>query len=351
MPPRPPISAPPRMAAPLSWPPAISRPASAPAPAPASVPSIGDTSPGGAPGYPGPPGWQPASRTSAATTAGCQGRVPEACPRRVLISLPHLEAVEVEDLDHRDAAGLGLVGLGEVGLLRLHDLDEGQPPVAVLVGPRELGRVVPAQLVRRQHVVVVGVQRGEPPGHLARQLGEADAAVAVDVREDERLPSLVRNDLPGRRGGGGRRPAGAGVLAAGKEPERSQREGRCRGTDRAVAAIPLGGFGQVAPPFGGPDSGPVVTRRRAGGPGGGPRRGRPGRPRPRRRRRARGGAGGSATGRRGRAGPAEPGRAPITCHGRHRHPTAPRRPGTRTGSPRRRRWCPCSGTWTTTRTP
>src|SRR3954447_11098547 len=216
MPPRPPIRAPPRMAAPLSWPPAISRPASAPAPAPPSAPSIGDTSPGGAPGYPGPPpGWQPARSTSAATTAGRQGRAPEACPRTVLISLPHPEAVEVEDLDHRDAAGLGLVGPGEVGLLRLHDLDEGQPPVAVLVDARELGRVVLAQLVRRQDVVVVGVQRGEPPGHLARELGQADAAVAVDVREDELLPALFHHDLAGRRrdGGGGRRPAGAGVPA------------------------------------------------------------------------------------------------------------------------------------------
>src|SRR3954471_3078134 len=203
MPPRPPISAPPRMAAPLSWPPAISRPASAPAPAPPSAPSIGDTSPGGPPGYPGPPpGWQPARRTSAATTAGRQGRAPEACPRAVLISLPPLEAVELEDLDHRDAAGLGLVRLGEVGLLRLHDLDEGQLPVAVPVEPRELGRVLPVQLVRRQRVVVVGVQRGEPPGHLARELGEADAAVAVDVREDERLPPLGGHGLAGRRGGG-----------------------------------------------------------------------------------------------------------------------------------------------------
>src|SRR3954454_23124153 len=202
MPPKPPIRAPPRMAAPLSWPPAISRPASAPAPAPPSVPSIGDTSPGGAPGYPGPPGWQPARSTSAAPTAGRQGRVPEACARTVLISLPRPEAVELEDLDHRDAAGLGLVGPGEVGLLRLHDLDEGQPLVAVPVEARELGRVLPAQLVRRQHVVVVGVQRGEAPGHLARQLGEADAAVAVDVREDERLPPLGGHGLAGRRGGG-----------------------------------------------------------------------------------------------------------------------------------------------------
>src|SRR4051812_42608143 len=86
MPPRPPISAPPRMAAPLSWPPAISRPASAPAPAPPSVPSIGDTSPEGeTPGNPDPPPpcWQPARRTSAATTAGRQDRAPEACPRTV----------------------------------------------------------------------------------------------------------------------------------------------------------------------------------------------------------------------------------------------------------------------------
>src|SRR3954454_15465052 len=216
MPPRPPIRAPPRMAAPLSWPPAISRPASAPAPAPPSVPSIGDTSPGGAPGYPGPPGWQPARRTSAATTAGRQGRVPEACPRTVLISLPRPEAVELEDLDHRDAAGPGLVRPGEVGLLRLHALDEVQHPVAVLVGPREPGRVLPAQLVRRQHVVVVGVQRGEAPGHLARQLGQADAAVAVDVREDERLLALGHDDLSGRWGGG-RRPGGARLLAAGDE--------------------------------------------------------------------------------------------------------------------------------------
>src|SRR4051795_12196705 len=294
MPPRPPTRAPPTMAPALSFLPAISRPASAPAPAPPSAPSIGDTAPGGA--TPGDPDWalascwNPAIRTSTASVPDGLRQPHEACPRTVLISLPRLEAVEVEDLDHRDAAGLGLVGPGEVGLLRLHDLDEGEPPVAVLVEARELGRVLPAQLVRRQHVVVVGVQRGEPPGHLARELGQADAAVAVDVREDERLPSLVRDDLAGRRGGGGRRPAGAGVLAAGKEPERSQREGRCRGTDRAVAAIPLGGFGQVAPPFGGPDSGPVVTRRRAGRPGGG--------------------AGGAA----------EPGRPPITCHGRHRHP-------------------------------
>src|SRR3954451_12645661 len=271
MPPRPPTRAPPTMAPALSFLPAISRPASAPAPAPPSAPSIGDTAPGG--GAPGAPDWalascwNPAIRTSTASAPDGLRQPHEACPRTVLISLPRPEAVELEDLDYRDAAGLGLVGPGEVGLLRLHDLDEGQPPVAVLVGPRELGRVVPAQLVPRQHVVVVGVQRGEPPGHLARQLGEADAAVAVDVREDESLPSLVRDDLAGRRGGGGRRPAGAGVLAAGKEPERSQREGRCRGTDRAVAAIPLGGFGQVAPPFGGPESGPVISRRRAGRPG------------------------------------------------------------------------------------
>src|SRR3954447_16110424 len=226
MPPRPPIRAPPRMAAPLSWPPAISRPASAPAPAPPSAPSIGDTSPGGAPGYPGPPpGWQPARRTSAATTAGRQGRAPEACPRTVSISLPHREAVELEDLDHRDAARLALVGLGEVGLLRPHDLDEGELPVAVLVEARELGRVALAQLVRRQDVVVVGVQRGEAPGHLARELGQADAGVAVDVREDQLLPALFPHGLAGRRrdGGGGRRPAGAGVPAAGDEAERGQR--------------------------------------------------------------------------------------------------------------------------------
>src|SRR3954447_22894564 len=229
MPPRPPIRAPPRMAAPLSGPPAIIRPASAPAPAPPSVPSIGDTSPGGAPGYPGPPpGWRPASSTSAATAAGRQGRVLEACPRTVLISLPRPEAVELEDLDHRDAAGPGLVRPGEVGLPRLHHLDEGQPPVAVPGEPREPGRVLPAQLVRRQLVVVVGVQRGEPPGHLARQLGEADAAVAVDVRVDERLPPLGGHGLAGRRGRG-RRPLGAGVLAADDEAERRQREGRCRG--------------------------------------------------------------------------------------------------------------------------
>src|SRR4051812_8252294 len=172
MPPRPPIRAPPRMAAPLSWPPAISRPASAPAPAPPSVPSIGDTSPGGAPGNPDPPpGWQPARRTRAATAPSRGRRLPEACPRPVRISLPHHEAVEVEDLDHRHAAGLGLVGLGEVGLLRLHDLDEGELPVAVPVEPREPGRVVLAQLVRRQDVVVVGVQGGEPPGRVARELG------------------------------------------------------------------------------------------------------------------------------------------------------------------------------------
>src|SRR3954447_18117811 len=125
MPPRPPIRAPPRMAAPLSGPPAISRPASAPAPAPPSVPSIGDTSPGGAPGYPGPPGWQPAIRASTASVPDGLRQPHEACPRTVLISLPRPEAVEVEDIDHRDAAGLGLVGPGEVGLLRLHDLDEG----------------------------------------------------------------------------------------------------------------------------------------------------------------------------------------------------------------------------------
>src|SRR3954451_24928924 len=326
MPPRPPTRAPPTMAPALSFLPAISRPASAPAPAPPSAPSIGDTAPGG--GAPGAPDWalascwNPAIRASTASVPDGLRQPHEACPRTVLISLPRPEAVELEDLDHRDAAGPGLVGPGEVGLLRLHDLDEGQPPVAVLVDARELGRVLPAQLVRRQHVVVVGVQRGEAPGHLARELGQADAAVAVDVREDNLLPALFHHDLAGRRrDGGGRRPDGAGAGAAGDGAERHQREGRCRGTDRAAAAIPLGGFGQVAPPFGGPESGPVVTRRRAGRPGGG--------------------AGGAA----------EPGQAPITCHGRHRHPTAPRRPGTQTGSPRRRRWCPCSGTWTTTRTP
>src|SRR4051794_6987640 len=277
MPPRPPTRAPPTMAPALSFLPAINRPASAPAPAPPSAPSIGDTAPGGA--APGAPDWalascwNPAIRASTASVPDGLRQPHEACARTVLISLPRLEAVELEDLDHRDAAGLALVGLGEVGLLRLHDLDEGQLAVAVPVGPREPGRVLPAQLVRRQHVVVVGVQRGEPPGHLARQLGEADAAVAVDVREDERLPALFHHDLAGwRRDGGGRRPAGAGVLAAGDEAERHQREGRCRGTDRAVAAVPLGGFGQVAPPFGGPGSGPVVTRRRAGPPRGGPRR-------------------------------------------------------------------------------
>src|SRR3954469_10962214 len=282
MPPRPPTRAPPTMAPALSFLPAISRPASAPAPVPPSAPSIGDTAPGGA--APGAPDWalascwNPAIRASTASVPDGLRQPHEACPRTVLISLSRLEAVELEDLDHRDAAGLGLVGPGEVGLLRPHDLDEGQLAVAVPVQPRELGRVLPAQLVRRQHVVVVGVQRGEPPGNLARQLGEADAAVAVDVREDERLPPLGGHGLAGRRGGG-RPPAGAGVLAAGDEAERRQREGRCRGTDRAVAAIPLGGFGQVAPPFGGPDSGPVVTRRRAGRPGGGPRRRRRIRPR------------------------------------------------------------------------
>src|SRR4051794_36673869 len=188
MPPRPPTRAPPRMAAPLSWPPAISRPASAPAPAPPSAPSIGDTAPGGGPpaisrpasvpapappsapsigdtapggGTPGVPDWalascwNPAIRDSTASAPDGLRQPHEACPRTVLISLPRLEAVELEDLDHRDAAGLGLVGLGEVGLLRLHDLDEGQPPVAVPVEPPEPGRVLPAQLVRRQHVVVV----------------------------------------------------------------------------------------------------------------------------------------------------------------------------------------------------
>src|SRR4051794_35182068 len=272
MPPRPPTRAPPTMAPALSFLPAISRPASAPAPAPPSAPSIGDTAPGG--GAPGAPDWalascwNPAIRASTASAPDDLRQPHEACPRTVLISLPRLEAVELEDLDHRDAAGLGLVGLGEVGLLRLHDLDEGQPPVPVLVRPRELGRALPAQLVRRQHVVVVGVQRGEPPGHLARQLGEADAAVAVDVGDDELLLALLHHDLAGwRRDGGGRRPDGAGVLAAGDEAERSQREGRCRETDRAVAATSLGGFGQVVPPLGGPDSEPVVTGRRAGRPG------------------------------------------------------------------------------------
>src|SRR4051794_1538515 len=153
MPPRPPIRAPPRMAAPLSWPPAISRPASAPAPAPPSVPSIGDPSrEGETRGKPDPPPpcWQPATRVSAASVPDSLRQPHEACARTVLISLPRLEAVELEDLDHRDAARLALVGPGEVGLLRLHDLDEGQPPVAVPVEPRELGRVLPVQLVRRQ---------------------------------------------------------------------------------------------------------------------------------------------------------------------------------------------------------
>src|SRR3954449_10486370 len=245
MPPRPPTRAPPTMAPALSFLPAISRPASAPAPAPPSAPSIGDTAPGG--GAPGGPDWalascwNPAIRTSTASVPDGLRQPHEACPRTVLISLPRPEAVELEDLDHRDAAGLGLVRLGEVGLLRLHDVDEGRlaravlgPPrpqaldegqlaVAILVQPREPGRVLPAQLVRRQRVVVVGVQRGEPPGHLARELGQADAAVAVDIGEDERRLPLGGHGLAGRRGGG-RRPAGAGVLAAGDEAGRHQRE-------------------------------------------------------------------------------------------------------------------------------
>src|SRR3954471_3137722 len=246
MPPRPPTRAPPTMAPALSFLPAISRPPGAPAPAPPSAPSIGDTAPGG--GAPGAPDWalascwNPAIRASTASVPDGLRQPHEACARTVLISLPRPEAVELEDLDHRDAAGLGLVRLGEVGLLRLHDLDEGQLAVAVPVQPCELGRVLPVQLVRRQRVVVVGAQRGEAPGHLARELGEADAAVAVDVREDERLPPLVRDDLAGRRGGGGRRPGGARVLAADDEAERRQSDGQCRATDRAVAAVPLGGF-------------------------------------------------------------------------------------------------------------
>src|SRR3954464_14097665 len=249
MPPRPPTRAPPTMAPALSFLPAISRPASAPAPAPPSAPSIGDTAPGG--GTPGGPDWalascwNPAIRASTASVPDGLRQPHEACARTVLISLPRPEAVELEDLDHRDAAGLGLVGPGEVGLLRLHDLDEGQLPVAVLVQPRELGRVLPAQLVRRQHVGGVGVQRGEPPGHLARELGQADAAVAVDVREDELLPALFHHDLAGRRrdGGGGRRPAGAGVLAAGDEAERGQREGRCGPRASHRHTSPLSSFG------------------------------------------------------------------------------------------------------------
>src|SRR3954452_8480640 len=229
MPPRPPTRAPPTMAPVLSFLPAISRPASAPAPAPPSAPSIGDTAPGGA--APGAPDWalascwNPAIRASTASAADGLRQPHEACARTVLISLPRPEAVELEDLDHRDAARLALVGPGEVGLLRLHDLDEGQPAVAVPVEPRELGRGPPAQRVRRQRVVVVGVQRGEPPGHLARQLGEADAAVAVDVREDERLPPLGGHGLGGRRGGG-RRPLGAGVLAAGDEADQGEEGGK-----------------------------------------------------------------------------------------------------------------------------
>src|SRR3954447_24904498 len=224
MPPRPPTRAPPTMAPALSFLPAISRPASAPAPAPPSAPSIGDTAPGG--GAPGAPDWalascwNPAIRASTASAPDDLRQPHEACPRTVLISLPRLEAVELEDLDYRDAAGLGLVGPGEVGLLRLHDLHEGQLAVAVPVQPRELGRVLPAQLVRRQRVVVVGVQRGEPPGHLARQLGQADAAVAVDVREDERLLALGHDDLSGRWGGR------AGVLAAGDEADQGEEGGK-----------------------------------------------------------------------------------------------------------------------------
>src|SRR4051794_25041617 len=132
MPPRPPTRAPPTMAPALSFLPAISRPASAPAPAPPSAPSIGDTAPGG--GAPGAPDWalascwNPAIRASTASVPDDLRQPHEACPRTVLISLPHLEAVEVEDLDHRDAAGPGLVRPGEVGLLRLHDLDEGHLP-------------------------------------------------------------------------------------------------------------------------------------------------------------------------------------------------------------------------------
>src|SRR3954452_2332246 len=229
MPPRPPTRAPPTMAPALSFLPAISRPASAPAPAPPSAPSIGDTAPGG--GAPGAPDWalascwNPAIRASTASAPDGLRQPHEACPRTVLISLPRLEAVELEDLDHRDAAGLGLVRPGEVGLLRLHHLDAVQSPVAVPGEPREPGRVLPAQLVRRQRVAVVGVERGEPPGHLARQLGQADAAVAVDVREDERLPPLGGHGLGGRRGGG-RPPAGAGVLAAGDEADQGEEGGK-----------------------------------------------------------------------------------------------------------------------------
>src|SRR3954467_14479932 len=125
MPPRPPTRAPPTMAPVLSFLPAISRPASAPAPAPPSAPSIGDTAPG-APDWALASCWNPAIRASTASAADGLRQPHEACPRTVLISLPRPEAVELEHLDHRDAAGLGLVRLGEVGLLRLHDLDEGQ---------------------------------------------------------------------------------------------------------------------------------------------------------------------------------------------------------------------------------
>src|SRR3982751_5244779 len=116
--------------------------------APPSAPSIGDTAPGG--GAPGAPDWalgsrwNPAIRASTASVPDGLRQPHEACSRTVLISLPRLEAVELEDLDHRDAAGPGLVGPGEVGLLRLHDLDEGQLAVAVLVSRANLAGSCPS---------------------------------------------------------------------------------------------------------------------------------------------------------------------------------------------------------------
>ena len=46
------------------------------------------------------------------------------------------------------------------------------------------------QLVPCQQSVVVAVERGEPPRHRGRDLGELQALVAVGVGEDERLRSL-----------------------------------------------------------------------------------------------------------------------------------------------------------------